>query len=199
MVKSVQYPRQAMLAGICFLFVCIIDYFTPLYTFGGIGILYIAAIWLGMRESRRIIVYTAVFATLLIILNYLYFSRIYNGQQEVIPFNRIISIIGLWIAVVVAWKSKKAEERISVQRADYVKTIEEIVYINSHKVRNHVANIVKIVELLEEDNLSDQHSLQMLAYLRRSAQELDIATREMTETISDKDYNQELLCSASVK
>ena len=183
----------------CFLFVFTLDYLIPFKVAGGIGTLYIAAILINTTESKKTILFTTLLATILISIKFIYFFNISNPVQHLgFPFNRILSIIGLWVATVVALKVKQADEELLLQRAKYTEAIEEIIYINSHKVRKPVTNIVKLVELMEDDNLSDKHAKQMMAYLRKSAKELESATREMTDTISEKDYNQELLISSSI-
>lgn len=199
MRNSIENQKQLMLAEMCFLFVFILDSLMPLHVAGGIGVLYIVAILICMYESKKTILYTALFATLLIILKYIFFAFFLHPlQHQGIPFNRIISLIGLWIAVIVALKSKQIDELLIIKKSEYKETIAEIIYINSHKVRKPVTNIVKLVELMEDNNLSDQHAKQMLAHLRKSAQELEAATREMTDTISEKEYNHEILMPSSI-
>lgn len=199
MRNLIKYQKQLMLAEMCFLFVFILDALTPLKVAGGIGILYMVVVLISMYESKKAILYTALFATLLIIIKYICFSiYLHPSQQSGIPFNRIISIIGLWIAVIVALKSKQFDELLLTQKSEYTKTIKEIIYINSHKVRKPVTNIVKLVELMEDNNLSDNQARELMVYLRQSAQELEVATKEMTDTISRKRYNRRLLLPSSV-
>ena len=188
-----------MLSGMCFLFVFTLDSLLPPHVAGSVGILYMPVVLISMYESKKTILSIAFFATLLIILKYICFNVFLQHPQHLgIPFNRIISIIGLWIAVMVALKSKQVDELLLVKKSEYKETIAEIIYINSHKVRKPVTNIVKLVELMDDDNLSDQHAKQMLAHLRKSVEELEVATREMTDTISEKEYNQEILLSSSI-
>ncbi|RAJ31053.1 hypothetical protein LY11_02282 [Pedobacter cryoconitis] len=181
-----------MLAAICLLLVCILDYLTPLHI-GGIGIFYMASIPIVMQESKKTIIYIAALATVLITLNYLYFSTISPSPEWKIPINRIISVAGLWVTAVIAMNYKQLQHQLFSQRTDYTETLEEVIFITSHKVRNPVTNIVKIIELLEDDHLSEQNIKEMMQHLRKSAKDLEIATREMTDTISEKEYNKEIL------
>lgn len=193
MIESLQNSRHLMLAALCLLLVCILDYLTPLHTAGGIGILYMASIPIIMQESKKAIIYMACLSTALIILNYIYFSSISDTSQWGFPINRVISVIGLWVATAIALDYKIVQNKLSNQTTSYTETLEEIIFITSHKVRNPVTNIVKIIELMDDEHLTEQNLKEMMLYLRKSAKDLESATREMTDNICDKEYNQEIL------
>ncbi|PTT02720.1 hypothetical protein DBR11_04125 [Pedobacter sp. HMWF019] len=193
MIEPRQNPKHLILAAICLLQICILDYLTPLETSGGFGILYIACIPIVMKESKKIIICVASLSTALIILNYLYFSSDLPVSQWMFPVNRIISVIGLWVATAIALDYKKVRNQLSNQTTSYTETLEEIIFITSHKVRNPVTNIVKIVELMDDEDLTEQNVKEMMFYLRKSVKDLESATREMTDHICDKEYNQNVL------
>ncbi|WP_146186454.1 hypothetical protein [Pedobacter sp. HMWF019] len=146
-----------------------------------------------MKESKKIIICVASLSTALIILNYLYFSSDLPVSQWMFPVNRIISVIGLWVATAIALDYKKVRNQLSNQTTSYTETLEEIIFITSHKVRNPVTNIVKIVELMDDEDLTEQNVKEMMFYLRKSVKDLESATREMTDHICDKEYNQNVL------
>lgn len=160
---------------------------------GGIGILYMASFPIIMHESKKTIIYITCLSTTLIILNYIYFSSISSNPQWMFPINRIISVIGLWVAATIVLDYKKVHTQLSNQTTSYTETLEEIIFITSHKVRNPVTNIVKIVELMDDENLTEQNLKEMMFYLHKSVKDLESATREMTDNICDKEYNQNVL------
>lgn len=196
MLASAQNPRHLLLAAICLLQVCILDYLTPLSTSGALGILYMISIPILMKESKKTIIYMAGLSTALIIINYVYFSSISGASQWMFPINRIISVIGLWVATTIALDYKKVQSQLINQTTSYTETLEEIIFMTSHSVRNPVTNIVKIVELMDDEELTAQNLREMMGYLRKSVKDLESATREMTDSICDKEYNQTVLSVA---
>ncbi|MBB6271061.1 putative membrane protein [Pedobacter cryoconitis] len=192
MITTVQNSRRLTLAGICLLLVCILDYLTPLHI-GGIGIFYMASIPIVMNESKKTIIYIAALATVLIISNYIYFYPASFESVWILPINRIISVLGLWVAAIIGINYKHLQNKLSNQRAAYTQTLNDVIFINSHKVRNPVTNIVKIAELMDDEHLTAQNIKEMVFYLRKSAEDLDIATREMTDTICKEENNHYIL------
>lgn len=102
-------------------------------------------------------------------------------------------MIGLWITTIVAINYKKVVHKLLKERADYSAMLEELIFANSHKVRKPLANITKLVDLMEDQQISVEDLKEMLPLLAKSAAELEQVTREMTDAISHKDYNRDLL------
>lgn len=171
--------------------VLLIDYFTPLHI--AVGILYSSTILVSLKASKRRIIGLAIVASIFIIANFIYFSSLESQMNWVFPVNRLTSLIGLWITTFIAINFKKVSERLLKERTDYSAMLEELIFANSHKVRKPLANIVKLVDLMEEENISVEDLKEMLPLLAHSAAELEVVTREMTDSISRKEYNQDLL------
>lgn len=191
MTKSKSTYKYLWLPVVLLLTVMIIDYFTPLYV--AVGVLYSAVILVSLRESKMRIMVLAIIATSFIVINFMYFNNIVEHPHWVFPINRLTSLIGLWVTTVIALNYKQVVDKLLKERTDYSETLEEIIFANSHKVRRPLANIVKLVELMKDEQASDKDIKEMLPLLGQSAAELEGVTREMTDAISSKDYNRELL------
>jgi len=183
--------RNLWLPLLLLFLVMVIDYFTPLYV--AVGILYSPIILVSLKASRRRILTLAGIASLFIIINFLYFIAIADQPNWVFPVNRITSLIGLWVTAIVAINYKQVAEKRLKDRTDYTETLEQIIFINSHKVRKPLANIVKLAELMQDQQVSENDIREMLPLLSASAAELEEVTRKMTDAISSKDYNRDLL------
>lgn len=72
---------------------------------------------------------------------------------------------------------KKTEEYLR----DYIKGLEEMMFITSHKVRQPVAEILGISNLLDQSiNYSYEEMKKIVGYLKQSALSLDTFTKELT-------------------
>jgi signal transduction histidine kinase len=83
---------------------------------------------------------------------------------------------GLFILSIDITERKNAE----TERNTYVKGLEEMIYMTSHKVRQPVSNILSFSELLESTTISQVDLLQISQYMKQSAINLDVFTRELT-------------------
>lgn len=178
MIKSVETSKSLLFAIFCLLFVCILDYLTPLDV--AIGILYTSTILVALGESRKIILLMTIIATLLIISNFIYFNAIAVASHWVFPVNRLISITGLWVTTTIALNYKGIQEKLLKERIEYTEALEEVLYITSHRVKNPVANIVKIVAVMGDDHISVKSLKEMIPFLGKSAEELNTVVKEMT-------------------
>jgi signal transduction histidine kinase len=78
---------------------------------------------------------------------------------------------------------KEAEESLK----DYIGGLEEMMFITSHKVRQPVANILGIANILDECINSPIQLKRLVEHLQQSALTLDVFTKELTLFISDLD------------
>ncbi len=91
-------------------------------------------------------------------------------------------------------KEKRAEELASAYQElkktedylkEYIKSMEEMMFITSHKVRQPVANILGITSIIGGFINSPFQLKKMVIFLKRSAQSLDGFIRELTEFIGE--------------
>ncbi|MEO5891820.1 MAG: hypothetical protein ABIQ31_16350 [Ferruginibacter sp.] len=81
------------------------------------------------------------------------------------------------------YELQKAEEYLK----DYIKGLEEMMFITSHKVRQPVANILGLAPLLSEFLRSPLKLKTLVNYINRSALDLDAFTRELTNYIGSRE------------
>jgi len=69
---------------------------------------------------------------------------------------------------------------------DYSKGLEEMMFITSHKVRQPIAHILGISNLLDSsNNYSPDELNKIVGYIKKSATELEHFTRELTDFMTD--------------
>ncbi|MBL7941412.1 MAG: GAF domain-containing protein [Flavobacteriales bacterium] len=68
------------------------------------------------------------------------------------------------------------------QRA-YIKTLEQILQKNSHRVRQPVTQLMGITRLLEQSRNDEQELVKMLSFIRHSVFQLDSYTRELNDFV----------------
>lgn len=78
-------------------------------------------------------------------------------------------------------KIKDAEEFLK----EYIRGLKEMMFMTHHKLRQPVANIIGISNLLDEFIDTPQMLRKMIAYLKDSALSLDVFTQELTEYIGE--------------
>jgi len=76
-------------------------------------------------------------------------------------------------------EKKKREE----EKTEYIKSLEEMLFMISHKIRQPVANILGLTNLSEEDISSSEEIIKITGYMKDSALSLDNFTRELTAFI----------------
>lgn len=88
---------------------------------------------------------------------------------------------GIFILSIDITQRKIAEQ----SRKDYIHDLEEMIFITSHRVRKPITNILGIMHLLENSNLSLEELRITMGSLKQSIQSLDLYTRELTDHIAD--------------
>ena len=81
---------------------------------------------------------------------------------------------------------KKAEE----YQKEYIKGLEEMMFLTSHKVRQPIANILGFSNMLDYSTNSPEEIMLSLKCIKQSAITLDTFTRELTDFICHLDQKQ---------
>jgi signal transduction histidine kinase len=68
---------------------------------------------------------------------------------------------------------------------EYIRGLEEMMFMTSHKVRQPIANIIGFSNILDESINSPEELKQSVASIKESAITLDVFTKELTTFISD--------------
>ena len=76
-------------------------------------------------------------------------------------------------------EKKKAEE----EKKAHILSLEEMLFMTSHKVRQPIANILGLANQLEDKTNSPEEFLQIVDCMKQSAQSLDVFTKELTTFI----------------
>jgi signal transduction histidine kinase len=108
------------------------------------------------------------------------FAGLKNTNQQLII--RDAEREKLSIELGIAYKKlKKADDYLK----EYIKGLEEMMHMTSHRVRKPVANILGIANIISNFINSPVHLKKMVSYLKTSATTLDAFTKELTEFIYD--------------
>ncbi|MBC7845132.1 MAG: diguanylate cyclase [Flavobacterium sp.] len=81
---------------------------------------------------------------------------------------------------------KIAEEK----QREYIKGLEEMMFITSHKVRQPIANILGFLNMLDQTTSSPEELKQSVDCIKQSAITLDFFTRELTTFICELDQKE---------
>ncbi|WP_291102745.1 MULTISPECIES: PAS domain-containing protein [unclassified Flavobacterium] len=73
------------------------------------------------------------------------------------------------------------------EKKEYVKSLEEMLFMISHKVRQPVANIIGLADQLTD--LSSSSTDEVIGYIKKSAVSLDVFTRELSIFMSEVKNN----------
>jgi len=86
---------------------------------------------------------------------------------------------GLFILSIDITKRKSAE----LERRKYASGLKEMLFITSHKVRQPVAHILGVSNMLDTSKLSQNELCKIVSYMKESVQSLDSFTKELTTYI----------------
>jgi len=76
-------------------------------------------------------------------------------------------------------------KRSEMEKREHLHKLEEMMFITSHRVRQPVAHILGISNLLDDPENTPKEVQEMLGHIRGSAQALDELTRELIYFIHD--------------
>ncbi|MES2568100.1 MAG: PAS domain-containing protein [Bacteroidota bacterium] len=79
--------------------------------------------------------------------------------------------------------SKRKREEVKTYK--YLKGLEKILFLTSHNVRQPVANILGVSNLLDDNLITFNELHKMIGHLKISALSLDTFTRELTKYVED--------------
>lgn len=88
---------------------------------------------------------------------------------------------GLFILSIDITKRKHAEQKT----LNYVEALEKMLFMTSHKVRQPIANIMGISNLLDNNLTTTEELSKIVSYMKESAKSLDTFTKELTTYIAE--------------
>jgi len=124
------------------------------------GVFFTFGLLLVQRESKEKILLIYFISITLIVADFLVvFSRSHVvGLSE---FNSVISIISVSLSTYIIVRRKQTEEKAVLQREKYIASMEEILFMTSHEVRNPICSLQGLLDLTtthEEHSLDEYHT-----------------------------------------
>lgn len=136
------------------------------------------------RENKKVIVVFAFITILLTLAKY--FILLQSSTTSFAFFNRLITVAVIIIIALLTLRHRQLVETINEERRIYIKELEEMLFMTSHRVRKPVANCLGLMELLEKEHpMTVEELKKVVTYFKSSALELDTFTRELTTYIDE--------------
>lgn len=169
------------LAAASLLLVFVIDVLTPAHL--AIDILYLCCILILFKQKTNIIIGFSTVACLLILIN----AAFENQGEITVWLNRLISISAIFITSYIAVHYRMASKRGVIKDQQYLRSLEEMLFITSHQVRKPVANILGLADLISSDNeqVNTSDLKEHCRLLQHSAAELDDFIKELSKAIRE--------------
>ena len=82
-------------------------------------------------------------------------------------------------------QKKKADE----ERVEHIKSLEEMLFMTSHQVRQPIANLLGLANLLEDPSNSNKEMMKIIRCIKESVVSLDSYTKELTSFICQVNKN----------
>lgn len=76
-------------------------------------------------------------------------------------------------------------KQVEKELQDHVNSLEKMIFMISHQVRQPVSQILEIASVLEDGGISADESRELFSYMKESAERLDQLTRELTRFMDD--------------
>ncbi len=146
------------------------------------GVLYLACILLLYREKRKVIISFAAMTLCLIYVNFLIFYKP-SDELNTALVNRLISMVAIAVATYMSLTYRKLViDRLAKEQA-YAASIEQMLYITSHKVRSPACSIMGLLDLADPRTSSPEELSEIWGYVRNAATEMDTFTRELNDYV----------------
>lgn len=82
-------------------------------------------------------------------------------------------------------EKKKADE----ERIEHIKSLEEMLFMTSHQVRQPIVNLLGLANQLEDPTNSNDEIIKIISYIKQSVVTLDSYTKELTSYICEVNKN----------
>lgn len=107
---------------------------------------------------------------------------IYKKERLRLLFILMIALL-LVIVIAIFYRSNRQKRRY--EKLLYAAQKQELANINSHEVRNHLSNILGLLDLMNDKDNKGTELLKTKDYLQYSAEQLDKALKNVSEKLSD--------------
>jgi signal transduction histidine kinase len=161
-----------------------------------IDILYLCSIVLIFKQNTRTIIGFGLAACILIVVNALFFDTEVERSMS-LWINRGISVFAIVITTYIAAHYRKQTQAGIRREHQYLRALEAMLFMTSHQVRKPVANILGLVETMNNDcdHLLANDIHEFCIHLKSSANELDAFVKELNAFIeqTEEDHNRGLI------
>ena len=179
-MKTYNY-KISYIAAVCLVVVFITNTVFPFILIG--DLLYLGCVVIVFQQTKQIIVGFSIAAFLLIAANIVMNSH--AGKISALGWaNHILSLaLAVFIMVYIAVNYRKQNQLARQREQRYLKSLEEMLFMTSHKVRKPVANILGLITLIADD---DERPLDgelevYFKYLGAAVVEVDDFLKELSE------------------
>lgn len=114
----------------------------------------------------------------------LYYENMLLYKKEQLKLRFIVALAFL-IVVVIAIFYRSNRQKRHYEKLLYAAQKHELATINSHEVRNHLSNILGLLDLMNDKSNKGAELLQTKNYLKYSAEQLDKALKNVSQKLSD--------------
>lgn len=148
-MKTYNY-KIAYIAAICLVGVFIINTLFPFILIG--DLLYLGCVVIVFQQTKQIIVGFSIAAFLLIAANIV--MNNHTGEINTLQWaNHVLSLaLAVFIMVYIAVNYRRQNQLAKQKEQRYLQSLEEMLFITSHKVRKPVANIIGLMTLITADD-----------------------------------------------
>ncbi len=116
-------------------------------------------LWVQKESKKRILLIYCTSLILIVADFFVVFSRSnVVGSSEL---NSVISIISISLSTYIILRRKQTEEKAKVQQEKYIASMEEILFMTSHELRNPICSLQGLIDVTtthEEHTLDEFHS-----------------------------------------
>ena len=178
-MKTFNY-KIPYIAAICLVGVFIINTLFPFILIG--DLLYLGCVVIVFQQTKQIIVGFSIAAFLLIAANVI--MNNHAGKIGVLEWaNHMLSLaLAVFIMVYIAVNERKQNQLAKQKEQRYLQSLEEMLFITSHKVRKPVANIIGLMTLITaDDSMPSANELEdYFKYLSVAVIEVDDFLKELS-------------------
>ena len=114
----------------------------------------------------------------------LYYENMLLYKKEQLKLRFIVALAFLMVVVIAIFYRSNRQKR-HYEKLLYAAQKHELATINSHEVRNHLSNILGLLDLMNDKNNKGAELLQTKNYLKYSAEQLDKALKNVSQKLSD--------------
>jgi hypothetical protein len=173
-MKILNNPRTPITIVTTLIF--LVDFLMP--PGSAIGVLYVIPMTMAFKLRQKIVTSLAIICTSLIALDGLLFYELYAHYS--IYIDRAVAILAIWLSSFVVLRYRALRLKSEEQKKKQLKTIIELLFITSHKMRRPVSNLQGLKIISDFDTVTKKDLKKIFRSIEESVIEIDVFTKELT-------------------